>query len=97
MCTSKIIAAIMTAGLTAGCVSVHPEVDERYGDTVRAAKQAQILNPQPARYPQAGYGVDGRAAKEAMDRYVDSFKAPPPTMNVINIGGSLTSQEAGSR
>jgi hypothetical protein len=32
-----------------------------------------------------------------MDRYVDSFKAPPPTMNVINIGGSLTGGAEGNR
>ncbi len=77
-------------GLLAGCVSIHPEVDQRYGEAVTAAKDAQTFDPQASRKPKAVPGIDGIAAKEAMDRYVDSFKAPPPTMNVINIGGGLS-------
>jgi hypothetical protein len=34
-------------------------------------------------------GIDGRAAKESIKRYQDSFKEPPPVTNVINIGGGL--------
>ena len=74
-------------GLLAGCVSIHPELDQRHGQAVTAARDAQTFNPQASRNAVAG--IDGRAAKETMDRYVDSFKAPPPTMNVINIGGAL--------
>ena len=33
--------------------------------------------------------MDGRAAREAVGRYQDSFKSPPPVVNVINIGGSV--------
>jgi hypothetical protein len=33
--------------------------------------------------------MDGKAAKEAINLYQGSFKAPPPAVNVINIGGSL--------
>ena len=53
------------------------------------AKNAQTLNPHVTRDPNAVSGIDGRPAKEAMDRYVDSFKSPPTNTNVINIGGSL--------
>ena len=74
-------------GLLAGCVSIYPEVDQRHGQAVTAAMDAQVFNPQASR--NAVSGIDGRAAKETMDRYVDSFKSPPPTMNVINIGGAL--------
>lgn len=74
-------------GLLAGCVSIHPEVDQRHGLAVTAAREAQVFNPQASRNAVAG--IDGRAAKETMDRYVESFKAPPPTINVINIGGAL--------
>jgi hypothetical protein len=76
----------------AGCVSIHPELDQRSGDAMSAAKNAQTLNPQVRRDPNAVSGIDGRPAKEAMDRYVDSFKSPPATTNVINIGGSLNGQ-----
>ena len=88
----KIIVTMAALGLTAGCVSIHPEVDQREGDAVRAATRAQILNPEAAQNVRAVSGIDGRAAKETMDRYVDSFKAPPPNVNVINIGGSLAGQ-----
>lgn len=84
--TGVIVAGL---GLLAGCVSIHPELDQRYGQAVTAARDAQTFNPQASHNPHAVAGIDGRAAKETMDRYVDSFKAPPPTMNVINIGGSL--------
>jgi len=79
-------------GLLAGCVAIHPEVDQRYGQAVTAAKDAQTFNPQAARNPNPVAGIDGRAAKESMDRYVDSFKSPPTTTSVINIGGGLGGQ-----
>jgi hypothetical protein len=89
MSNMNVFAILVAAGLTAGCVSIHPDVDRRYGEAVTAANAAQVLNPQGMRAATTAPGIDGRAAKETMDRYVDSFKAPPPTMNVINIGGSL--------
>jgi hypothetical protein len=33
--------------------------------------------------------MDGKAAAEALGRYQDSFKTPPPVVNVINIGGAV--------
>ena len=90
MRNTKIIGTIVAMGLTAGCVSIHPEVDQRYGEAVTTTTRAQTINPQGTRNPDVVSGIDGRAAKETMDRYVESFKAPPPTMNVINIGGSLS-------
>ena len=89
----SITAMLSMLGLVAGCVAIHPEVDSRAGDAVTAAKSAQTLNPRPSRDPNAISGIDGRAAKESMDRYVESFRSPPPTMNVINIGGPLTDQQ----
>jgi len=84
--TSVIVAGL---GLLAGCVAIHPEVDQRYGQALTAARDAQTFNPQASRNPRADSGIDGRAAKETIDRYVDSYKAPPPVTNVINIGGGL--------
>jgi hypothetical protein len=92
MRNKKIIGTIVALGLTGGCVSIYPEVDQRYGEAVTTATRAQTINPQGVRAPDAVSGIDGRAAKETMDRYVDSFKSPPPTINVINIGGGLAGQ-----
>ncbi len=74
----------------AGCAtSVTPQYDQRFGQAVRDARTAQTLNPTPASAPAAG--MDGKAAREAMGRYQESFKAPPPVVNVINIGGATGS------
>ena len=89
----KYIAGITTAAcLMAGCVAIHPEIDRRAGEAVTAVQSAQTLNPGFVRDPEAVSGIDGRAANESMNRYVESFRAPPPNINVINIGGSLSDQ-----
>jgi hypothetical protein len=75
--------------LLAGCVAIYPEVDQRYGEATASARSAQTLNPHAAREPRPVSGIDGPAAKETIDRYLNSFKAPPPTTNVLNIGGGL--------
>jgi len=92
MRTRNIFAIAAALWLTAGCVSIQPGGDERFGEAVRAANRAQTINPQGAPNRDLAAGIDGSAAKETMDRYVNQFKAPPPTMNVINIGGSFTGQ-----
>jgi len=92
MRTRNIFAIAAALWLTAGCVSIQPGGDERFGEAVRAANRAQTINPQGAPNRDLAAGIDGSAAKETMDRYVNLFKAPPPTMNVINIGGSFTGQ-----
>lgn len=87
-----IIALLAVSGTLTGCVSPTPMLDEHFGDAVRAAKEQQILNPDAGRNTDPVAGLDGPAAKEAVDRYQDSFKAPPPVTNVINIGGTITSE-----
>ena len=88
---NKIRTGVMVAalGLLAGCVAIHPEVDQRYGEAITAARAAQTLDAQASRKPRPVTGVEGLAAKETIDRYVNTFKSPPPTANVINIGGGL--------
>jgi hypothetical protein len=92
MFIKKITTTLAASFVLAGCVSIYPNVDQRYGDAVREASRAQIINPEGVRSPGVVPGIDGMAAKETMDRYVNSFKEPPPTINVINIGGSLSGQ-----
>lgn len=76
----------------AGCsTTTTPNYDTRFGDAVRQARSAMIINPQASARPDpaAGIGIDGKSAQEAVTRYHDSFKAPPPVVNIINIGGAI--------
>jgi len=74
--------------LLAGC-STTPDYDRRFGAAVREARLAMTINPRAGATADPAAGIDGAAAREAMLRYHDSFKAPPPVVNVINIGGPI--------
>jgi hypothetical protein len=66
--------------------STTPRYDRAYGAAVRDARLAMTINPDAGANPDPVAGIDGAAAHEAMLRYQDSFKTPPPVVNVINIG-----------
>jgi hypothetical protein len=85
--------AMVLAALMAGCAnsSPTPDYDLRFGDAVREARARQILNPDAAAAP-VTYGMDGKSARDAMVLYGKTFEAPPPVVNVINIGGSISGQ-----
>lgn len=73
----------------AGCVSPTPNLDRDFGNAVRTARAQMTINPEASRNADAVNGMDGEASKETIDRYEQSFKAPPPVVNVINIGGGI--------
>ncbi len=76
--------------LFGGCASSPtPNYDAKFGQAVRQARQMMIINPNAGSNPDPIAGMDGVAAKEAAGRYHESFKAPPPVTNVINIGGGI--------
>jgi hypothetical protein len=80
-----ILAAVLP--LLAGCASSNtPNYDARFGDAVRNARQQMTLNPNAGTNPDPVAGIDARAAHESMLLYQGTFKAPPPVVNVINIG-----------
>jgi hypothetical protein len=83
--TMKHFSIFLVATVLAGCGthSPTPNYDTRFGDAVRQSRQMMTLNPNAAA---PAPGMDGKAAGEALGRYHDSFKAPPPVVNVINIG-----------
>jgi hypothetical protein len=83
-------ATLALAWLVTGCASVSPDYDAKFGDSVRAAQLAQTLHPGAGANPDAALGLDGGAAANGLERYQDSFKAPPKTFEVINIGGAFT-------
>jgi hypothetical protein len=80
---------ILVLASLGGCAAtVTPNYDARFGDAVRQARQQMILNPSAPNQDQV-LGLDGKAAREASVLYLESFKTPPPVVNVINIGGTV--------
>ena len=82
--------ALACLALLAGC-SITPDYDRHFGSAVRHDLAAMALNPAPAASTDAS-GMDGQAAQLATLQYHESFKAPPPVVNVINIGGATSSR-----
>ena len=81
------IAFLLT--LLTGCASsVTPHYDAQFGTAVREAKLKMIINPDAGKNPDQVLGMDGKAARETIIFYQNTFKEPPPAVNVINIGGS---------
>lgn len=78
-----------TAVLTA-CTSTSPTLDAKFGDAVRQARIQQTLNPNASANRNPVLGIDGRAGAAAQDRYQESFRTPPKTFEIINIGGAIT-------
>jgi uncharacterized lipoprotein len=96
--THKLLAIAALVGLLAGCsTTTTPNYDARFGDAVRDAKRKMTINPEAGKNADPVTGMDGRASRETMVRYKDSFKAPPPAVNVINIGGGIGGGGGGGR
>jgi hypothetical protein len=86
----KLLAIAALAGLLTGCASTTtPNYDKRFGEAVRDAKRQMTINPDAGKNTDLATGLDGRAARESMLRYQDTYKTPPPAINVINIGGGI--------
>ena len=83
------LAITLLLGLIAGCASVTPNYDAKFGDAVREAKLKMTINPDAGKNPDQVAGMDGKAGRNTIILYQDTFKAPPPVVNVINIGGGL--------
>jgi outer membrane murein-binding lipoprotein Lpp len=75
------------AGL-AGCATLTPEYDARFGKAVQVSTAGQVYDAQAtARHAKDDAAtMDGRAARAAYNRYVLSFIRPQPAPNVFTIG-----------
>jgi hypothetical protein len=87
----KIFTVMAAALLTAACAET-PHYNAHFGEALRDARLAMTIDPNAGAKADEVKGIDGRAGKEAVKRYHDSFKEPPPVTNVINIGGSFGSK-----
>lgn len=81
-----LIVLFSSLGGLAGCVSPAPVLDSQFGSAVLAARAQQTINPDAASKVTPPPVLDGSAANHVVDRYHDSFKAPPAPVNVFTIG-----------
>ena len=92
MTTLQITTVITLAGILTACVEPAPRYEAEFGNATRATLKAQIINPDAGNNPDPVAGLDGRAARDAINKYQNSFAEPKPTENVFNIGvGSSSS------
>lgn len=100
MITRTLWLPLAASALLAGCGSMTPHYDARFGDAVRSARMQMTINPDAGTAVGLGSdgatGMDGRATRHTMERYEQSYKTPPQAVNVINIGGSLSNNTSGS-
>jgi hypothetical protein len=78
--------ALMIATLAA-CTHTTPRLDSQFGSAVRTTLARQVLNPDAGAPAAAAAGMDGRAARAALERYQSSFGA----------ASSAAAAEAGSK
>jgi len=80
---SLALAALLLQGCAA---SGSPAWDAQFGDSVRRLGAQQLFDPNaPQRNGDAQGAIDGRAARESRDRYIESYTTPPVT-NVLTTG-----------
>lgn len=77
---------LLAAVMLSACASRTPYLDSRFGHAVNTAKAMQTVNPQASRNTDPVTGLDGSSAKDTIDRYRDSFKAPVETFEVLGTG-----------
>ena len=88
------LATLSCALLAAGCAgSPTPNYDARFGEAVRQSRLAMTINPNAGSNPDPIAGMDGKSAREALGKYQESFKEPPPVVPVINIGGAVSGRQ----
>jgi len=85
--------SLMATSQLAGCINqTTPALDATFGNAVRAARQAQTLKPGPPEQNDPTQGLDAKAAVNLIERYQDSYKSPPKTFEVLNLGGAVSGQ-----
>jgi hypothetical protein len=81
------VAATVAAICTLVACSTTPYLDEQFGISLATLKAQQVINPDAPRTTAPVTGLDGKAAKGALDNYRDSFRKPPSeASNVLSIG-----------
>lgn len=86
--TNARLLALAGAFALSGCAtSTTPKTDARLGEALTVMRAQQTLNPEASRNTDPVAGLDGKAAKGALDNYRDSFRKPPTeAANFLSIG-----------
>jgi hypothetical protein len=80
---SRLLIIGLTATTLCACATSTPYLDSRFGTAVNTARALQTMNPEASRNRDPVAGIDGNSAKDSIDRYHESFKAPPRTFEVL--------------
>lgn len=79
-------ALVLLAGALQGCISTTPHWDGRFGDATRNNLAAQVVFPTAAASGNPALGLDGRAARAAIDNYQRSFERPASGQPAAMVG-----------
>lgn len=84
------ICATIAGIMATGCTAVTPNLDRQFGSTVNVLKAQQVIDS-AASSRTTPVSVDGETAREAINRYYKSYKAPTPppgafTINAVGKG-----------
>lgn len=84
--------ALLVVVMLSGCAATTtPATDARLGEAMTMLKAQQTMNPDASRNTDPVTGLDGKAAKGALDNYRDSFRKPPvEAANLLTIGSGVT-------
>ena len=72
--------------MLSGCQNPMPRYEREFGESVRNTLQAQIIHPEASQNTNPVSGIDGRAARDSINVYQNSFSKPTPQPNVFNFG-----------
>ena len=72
----RLLIAAALAPLLSACAATTPQNDARFGQSVRATLASQVADPAAVRNATPVNGIDGRAARAALQRYEHSFGKP---------------------
>ena len=68
------------------CTQTMPRYEAEFGENIRNTMKTQVINPDAGNNPDPVAGIDGRAARDAVNNYQKSFAKPEPAPNVFNLG-----------
>jgi uncharacterized lipoprotein len=83
-----VLALASLLGLSGCAGSNTPNLDAKFGQAVRHARQQQTLNPTAGTNTDPVLGIDAAAAVQTQGQYVDSFKTPPKSFEVMGTTGA---------
>ncbi len=99
---SKLTRALLSASSVTGCIVLcgcsslltsvpgateTPQLDAKFGDTVRAAKAAMLINPNAAKGAVAVHALDATSANNSTEAYQRSFIVRPVISSEPQAGG----------